>query len=59
MKTNLAEYIKSLRKALGLTQSELAAILKIQRYNISKYENGITIPPGDVLLKMIEIGKEA
>ena len=50
-------YIKNARKNLGLTQNQLAEILKTKRYNIANYETGRAIPPGTIILaiqKMLE-----
>ena len=49
---NIAKYIKNLRKALEMTQSELAKAIDSNRDNIANYETGRAIPPGDVLLKI-------
>jgi transcriptional regulator with XRE-family HTH domain len=47
-----AKYVWVCRNRLGLTQQQLADILGTHRYNISKYENGTTAPPGDTILKL-------
>lgn len=36
---------KAARKAKKLTQQQLAEILKMNRSSISKYENGVSLPP--------------
>ena len=46
------EFIKTMRKKLGLTQEELAALLRKPQSSISKYERGTSMPPGDVILKI-------
>jgi len=48
-----AVFIRGARKGMKLTQQELADILEVNRYNIAKYETGITIPPGDLVLKVL------
>lgn len=49
------KFIKESRKKLNLTQKALAEKLGIQRYNIAKYETAKSVPPGDVVLKVIEL----
>ena len=48
-----AVFVRGARKRLRLTQQGLADRLGIGRYNIAKYEIGINVPPGDVVLKII------
>lgn len=55
MKTLSAAFIVAIRKKLKLTQNELADKLSIKRYNLAKYEKGITMPPGDVIVKLQKI----
>ncbi|CCK81232.1 MULTISPECIES: helix-turn-helix domain-containing protein [Desulfobacula] len=50
-----ATFIKVSRKALGLTQDQLSPLINKKRYNISFYESGKTTPPGDVVLKIIQL----
>ncbi len=52
MKTKSSLYIKGTREGLGLTQKELARKLKIKRYNLAKYERGLSMPSGDLILKI-------
>lgn len=53
---NIGERIRTLRKAGGMTQSELAELLNTTKQNIFKYENGIvTNIPSDKIEKMAEI----
>lgn len=49
------ENIRNLRKAAGLTQSELAEKLQMNRATISKYETGDICPPLSVIRKLCEI----
>lgn len=55
METELTELIKNIRKTTGLDQTRLAIIVGTPRYNISKYESGVSIPPGDIVLKLQKI----
>jgi len=41
----IAEYIKNMRKAAGLTQKQLAAMLNIPVSALSKYEQAVKRPP--------------
>ena len=53
---NIGERIRTLRKAGGMTQSELAELLNTTKQNIFKYENGlVTNIPSDKIEKMAEI----
>jgi transcriptional regulator with XRE-family HTH domain len=52
MKTLSASYIKNQRDKMGLTQEQLAKRLKVKRYNLAKYETGLTMPPGDVIIRL-------
>jgi len=53
--TNIAKEIRRIRKAAGLTQSELAKKIKRDRSLIAHYEAGDSIPPGDILLKIWDL----
>lgn len=55
MKTKSSIFIKSARNAFGLTQDQFARQLKIERYNLAKYERGISMPPGDLVLSIREL----
>ena len=46
------ERLEELRKDKGLTQDELGAILEVSGKTISHYENNLTNPKVDTLLKM-------
>ncbi len=48
-------FIKQIRKDLDMTQAQLAEAVGKQRSNISLWETGRTIPPGDIVLKLLEI----
>ena len=51
----LNENIKQLRKAQGLSQEELAAKLNVVRQTISKWEQGLSVPDSDMLIKLAEV----
>lgn len=53
MKT--AIFVKQSRKALGFTQQQLADLLNKDRSLISHYESGYSIPPGNIILKLIAL----
>jgi len=53
--TNSANYIKSIRKSLGLTQKQLAEKTGSKRENIAKYETGKAMPPGDFILRLQQL----
>lgn len=48
----LSENIKSIRKAKGLTQEELAVKLNVVRQTISKWEQGLSVPDSELLLAL-------
>ncbi|MGN1404883.1 MAG: helix-turn-helix domain-containing protein [Erysipelotrichaceae bacterium] len=50
----LSENIKSLRKAKGLSQEELAVKLNVVRQTVSKWETGLSVPDCDMLIKLSE-----
>lgn len=52
---NTQVFIKHSRKALNLTQAQLAELTGKKRVNITCYETGRSIPPGDVILKIIQL----
>ena len=51
----LNENLKAFRKSKGLTQEELAARLNIARQTVSKWENGLSVPDADALIRVAEI----
>jgi len=51
----MGQRIKEERKRKNMSQDELADILGMKRTNVSNYESGRTIPPGDVLKRLAEI----
>ncbi len=50
----LSENIKTLRKAKGLSQEELAVKLNVVRQTVSKWEQGLSVPDSDMLLALSE-----
>ena len=47
--------IKHFRKAKGMSQEELAIKLNVVRQTVSKWENGLSVPDADVLIRMAEL----
>ena len=50
----LNENVKSIRKAKGLSQEELAIKLNVVRQTISKWEKGLSVPDSDMLISLSE-----
>lgn len=48
----LSENIKNLRTSKGLSQQELATQLNIVRQTLSKWENGLSVPDADMLIRL-------
>lgn len=51
----IGDFLKSLRKSKGLTQTELADMLNVSNKTISKWENGLGIPEMSTLLLLADI----
>ena len=51
----LADKIRSLRKAKGFSQEQMARKLHITQGAISQWENGITVPAADQLVTLAEV----
>ncbi len=51
----LKENIKSIRKAKGLSQEELAIKLNVVRQTISKWEQGLSVPDSEMLVSISEV----
>lgn len=51
----LKENIKTLRKAKGLSQEELAIKLNVVRQTISKWEQGLSVPDSEMLVTLSEV----
>lgn len=52
---NLGEQIYNLRTLKNLSQNDLASELDVSRQSISKWENNVTVPELDKLVKMSEL----
>lgn len=51
----MGKRIRSERRKMGLSQDALAEKLDMNRANISNYESGRTIPPGNILVDLANI----
>lgn len=51
----LKENIKTLRKAKGLSQEELAIKLNVVRQTVSKWEHGLSVPDSEMLISLSEV----
>ncbi len=51
----LKENIKNLRKARGLSQEDLAVRMNVVRQTVSKWENGLSVPDADMLIRISEV----
>ena len=47
--------LKKARKEKGLSQEALSEKLNVVRQTISKWENGLSIPDGDMLIKISQV----
>jgi len=50
----LSENLKTIRKAKGLSQQELAVKLNVVRQTVSKWEQGLSVPDSDLLILLSE-----
>ena len=50
----LGENIKVLRKVKGLSQQELAERLHVVRQTVSKWEQGLSVPDADLLVRLAD-----
>ena len=50
----LADNLRTLRKARGLSQEELAARLHVVRQTVSKWEKGLSVPDAELLIRLAE-----
>jgi putative transcriptional regulator len=46
--------LKNLRKAKGLSQEELAIKLDVVRQTVSKWENGLSVPDSEMLIRLAD-----
>lgn len=51
----LKENIKAIRKSKGLSQEELAIKLNVVRQTISKWEQGLSVPDAEMLIKLSKV----
>lgn len=51
----LKENIKTIRKAKGLSQEELAIKLNVVRQTVSKWEQGLSVPDAEMLVTLSEV----
>ena len=51
----LKENMKTIRKSKGLSQEELAIKLNVVRQTISKWEQGLSVPDSEMLIRVSEI----
>ena len=51
----LDENIKTIRKAKGLSQEELAIKLNVVRQTVSKWEHGLSVPDSEMLVSLSEV----
>lgn len=51
----LCDNIKNLRKEKGMSQEELAVMLNVVRQTVSKWEQNLSVPDSDMLLKLAEV----
>ena len=49
------ENLKTMRKAKGYTQEQLAIKLNVVRQTVSKWEKGLSVPDADVLCKIADV----
>lgn len=49
------ENLKTMRKAKGYTQEELAIKLNVVRQTVGKWEKGLSVPDADVLCKIADV----
>lgn len=49
-----SKVLKKRRKNLGITQQELASELSVTRQTLSRWENGLSYPDLDTLVKLSE-----
>ena len=50
----LNENIKRIRKSIGLSQEELAIKLNVVRQTVSKWENGMSVPDSNMLIRLAD-----
>ena len=59
MRTDISKSFRSVRKALGLTQAEMARAIGVCRVTLCMYETGaIRAPGGDKVLRLLQLAAE-
>ena len=53
--SDICKHIRELRIKRGLTQVDLASILGVSKSVISSYENGVHLPPYDILVRLSKL----
>lgn len=53
--TSLYQKIRDARKKIGISQTELAALLKVSRQTVSNWENGVTVPDATTLERIADL----
>ena len=51
----ISEKISLLRRQRGMSQEQLAFALDVSRQTVSKWENGISVPDAEMLIKIAEV----
>jgi transcriptional regulator with XRE-family HTH domain len=59
MPFNYAEYVKTIRKKLGLTQLQLAELVGVGRSTVGNYELGEIKPSADVFIKLQSLDSDS
>lgn len=49
-----SENLKTIRKARGFTQEELAIKIDVVRQTVSKWEKGLSVPDADVMIRIAD-----
>jgi len=53
--TSLYQKIRDARKKIGISQTELAALLKVSRQTVSNWEKGLTVPDATALERIADL----
>ena len=54
-----AAFMRGARSRLQVTQAQFADMLDVERYNVAKYERGSVRPPGDIILKTLDLVRQS
>ena len=52
-----SNYILKARKKLKIRQKDMALLLGVRQVNLCKWEKGNTMPPGKIILRIMELLK--